>query len=114
MNLIEKALRYIYILTSKAGWAYDRQSREVWERRRAQASDRERESLDRRYRLYVRRSLHNAGFWRKLFGRCWVYYGGGTIVQYRPLGKQRNQNSRKRLIECVESGRCLTSKEVAA
>ena len=32
MNLIEKALRYIYIyiLTSKAGLEYDLQSREVW------------------------------------------------------------------------------------
>lgn len=40
MNLIEKALRYIYIyiLTSNAGWAYDRQSREVWRRKRSEAS----------------------------------------------------------------------------
>lgn len=38
MNLIEKALRYIYIyiLTSKAGWAYDRQPREVWRRRKSE------------------------------------------------------------------------------
>lgn len=36
MNLIEKALRYIYIyiLTSKAGLEYDLQSREVWRGKR--------------------------------------------------------------------------------
>ena len=35
MNLIEKALRYIYILTSKAGLEYDLQSREVWRGKRS-------------------------------------------------------------------------------
>lgn len=41
MNLIEKALRYIYIyiLThANAGWAHDRQSREVCEERKPKAN----------------------------------------------------------------------------
>lgn len=40
MNLIEKALRYIYIyiLTSKAGLEYDLQSREVWRGKRGETS----------------------------------------------------------------------------
>lgn len=40
MNLIEKALRYIYIyiLTSKAGLEYDLQSREVWRGRKPKSN----------------------------------------------------------------------------
>ena len=72
MNLIEKARRYIYIyiLTSTAGWAYDRQSREVWKRRRREAT----RSYGRKhlfYKLYrvvckkwgvcIRKCLHQRG-----------------------------------------------------
>lgn len=41
MNNIRKALRHIYIYRlnlAKAGWAYDRQPREVWERQKPKAN----------------------------------------------------------------------------
>lgn len=74
MNLIEKALRYIYIyiyiLTSKAGWEHDLQPREVWRRKRSEASG----SYCRKhlfYKLYcvvcekwgvcIRKCLHQRG-----------------------------------------------------
>lgn len=119
MNLIEKALRYIYIyiLTSKAGWAYDRQSREVWKRRKRE--DNGGENLSKREHSYflLGRERNDAKHHQVFDGHDHHY----CEVTYSDLGKLPAQrNGRRRRCHGVQRellhfpSRRLTSKEVAA
>ena len=122
MNNIRKALRYIYIyiLThANAGWAYDRQPREVWERKRSEAVRNNRKhSVQRRFDLLhfgrrAKKHLVKRGRRANYFGRCGNVscLRGGTVFAHckwesGPDVQQRNGRSLSSAI--------LTSKEVAA
>lgn len=113
MNLIEKALRYIYIyiLTSKAGLEYDLQSREVWTESQ-RSKDRERNNepcyqglpLRRKWRICQR-------IYTKLYNDCRL-----AICHVSHACKYEGRNiprNAHRVLRAL-SGRRLTSKEVAA
>lgn len=125
MNLIEKALRYIYIyiLTSKAGLEYDLQSREVW-RGKPKTSGRNvcaYARYDMGRNVFAKRRIANIlgrveRRPRNSHGRCRNY----VFHRFKHWGitsiGRENINSwklfRPSLVFCV--GGRLTSKEVAA
>lgn len=113
MNSIRKALIYIYILThAKAGWAYDRQSREVYAKSgRSENRERNNEpshqglSLKRKWRVCQRivyTRLYNDCRLAICYVPCACKYEGRNI--------SRNTH---RVLRALSSRR-LTSKEVAA
>nr|DAK10123.1 MAG TPA: hypothetical protein [Bacteriophage sp.]DAQ39191.1 MAG TPA: hypothetical protein [Caudoviricetes sp.] len=122
MNNIRNALRYIYIYIyrlnlAKAGRAYDRQSREVCERKCSKTRNRNYDRK-RQYKLLLfqprRRDNQDKRLWDCAnkyacrFNDCniWIHPQGCNKCH-----SQRDSNKRRLL---YLSGRRLTSKEVAA
>ena len=123
MNLIEKALRYIYIyiLThANAGWAYDRQSREVWKRRNSEAVRRACAILVS-WRVCLLYSGRRSGSCSKRFSHGGRYRNGcrndfyhrGIRVDSANRNDERNVFE-KAIDNLAVSGWSLTSKGVAA
>ena len=119
MNLIRKALRYIYIYIyrlnhAKAGWAYDRQPREVWERKRAKASVSKRIWICYYLLVHAKWEMCNGKQRYKWpnFGRCWDHLRVDRIG--RKVSNQRNKAKLLQELAGFTSSRRLTSKEVAA
>ena len=117
MNNIRKALRYIYIYIyrlnlAKAGWAYDRQPREVWKRKQADNNNR-----DQRGIVNI---LHNQRRVEPKELRRDIRSGRGIYMRNRRInlntsGYNRHDIKNDPFIQQVYlSGRRLTSKEVAA
>lgn len=119
MNNIRKALRYIYIyiLThAKAGWAYDRQSREVWERRNGKDND-SKHYYNGRGDLHVLRTKRRGDTQPEepISSRCGEYARSDQtrnsdkfVCERSNLGNDRRR--RRVYLSCER----LTSKEVAA
>ena len=114
MNLIEKALRYIYIyiLTSKAGLEYDLQSREVCAKS-GRSENRERNNEPSHQGLPLRRK------WRvcQRFVYTRLYNDCRLAICHVPCackyeGRNISRNAH-RILRALSSGR-LTFKEVAA
>lgn len=118
MNLIEKALRYIYIyiyiLTSTAGWAYDRQPREVWRWKRTKASVSKRIRICHLLLVHAKWEMCNGKqrYKRPNFGRCWDHLRVDRIE--RKVSDQRNKSTLLQELAGFTSSRRLTPKEVAA
>ena len=117
MNNIRNALRYIYIYIyrlnlAKAGWAYDRQPREVWARKQADNNNR-----DQRGIVNI---LHNQRRVEPKELRRDIRSGRGIYMRNRRInlstsGYNRHDIKNDPFIQQVYlSGRRLTFKEVAA
>ena len=114
MNTIRNALRYIYIYRlnlAKAGWAYDRQPREVWARKQADNNNR-----DQRGIVNI---LHNQRRVEPKELRRDIRSGRGNMrnrrINLSTSGYNRHDIKNDPFIQQVYlSGRRLTSKEVAA
>ena len=130
MNNIRKALRYIYIYRlnlAKAGWAYDRQSREVWRGKREATRSYGRKHLFyklyrvvcKEWRVCIRKCLHQRG--NNANRRQWEPFLG-VSKREKPVIPQLSKSLYKSdglySIFFVQDGgipsRRLTSKEVAA
>ena len=120
MNNIRKALRYIYIYILTlwtAGWAYDRQPREVWER----SEDRGRDNNRKQRNLLLCRPERKVSprgcqqFERKGARNDCGQYVCGKYYQLRSIrGDLCRSNQFLTRPVLLESERRLTSKEVAA
>lgn len=115
MNNIRKALRYIYIYRlnlAKTGWAYDRQSREVWERKQADNNNRDQRGIVdilNHQRKVVRNKPR-----RDIRSRRGIYMRNRRI-NLSTSGYNRHDIKNDPFIQQVYlSGRRLTFKEVAA
>ena len=120
MNLIEKALRYIYIyiLTSKAGLEYDLQSREVWRGSSKTVRNNSKTPLQRRFDL-LHFGWRSTGPLDKRERHENHFSGCGNVyrLEWRAEFANRKWESRLDVQQrngCGLSGRRLTSKEVAA
>ena len=116
MNNSRQAIRciYIYILThAKAGWAYDRQPREVWRRKRAKASVSKRIRICYCLLVHAKWEMCNEQrYKRPNFGRCWDHLRIASIE--RKVSNQRNKSKLLQGLAGFTSSRRLTPKEVAA
>ena len=120
MNLIEKALRYIYIyiLTSKAGLEYDLQSREVCERRSSETDHCNRKCSDGRGSKVLCTKREDCDYKQRIFSSRrgeYAYSDLFRLVYRRPIRERCNAGSvNQQWQDSFLPRRRLTSKEVAA